>query len=469
MQKISNLLKKRPKFSILALILFCLIFAGAGIYLIYQSRGASTLFFNDDFTSAPLNSNIWQVLTPFNTHHVTGEAQYYKDSNLSFVNSGLRITTKKETYNGYNYTSGMITSLSTPKVSYGYYETRAKLPKGRGVWPAFWLTNDAGLEIDVFELLGHEPNKVYMTLHRNGSQVFQATYTGPDFSADYHTFAVDWQPSYIKWYVDGIKRAEFLPSMKGWSTIPADPLWVLANTAVGTSSTWPGAPDSSTVFPQIYDIDYIKGYTSKPVVSVDPPADTVPPLVNFTAPTNGALLLNPTTVSANATDNVAVSKVEFYLDNVLKNTDTASPYGYSLDITGLASGQHIMVVKATDTSGLTDQAQITVNVGPIVPPPPPDTGTDPVAPAPTVEITSPVDGSTISVGKACISVTAVDTIRISTISYYIDGRLISTQTVAPYRYCFNSKKYKAGAHVIKSVLTDIQGRTATDQVTIYKR
>src|SRR5438445_576325 len=76
------------------------------------------------------------------------------------------------------------------------------------------------------------------------------SYKGPDFSADFHIFAVDWQPNEIVWYVDGTERFR---SNKG---IPAMPMYVIANLAVG--GDWPGNPDATTRFPGYMDIDYIR-------------------------------------------------------------------------------------------------------------------------------------------------------------------------------------------------------------------
>jgi beta-glucanase (GH16 family) len=157
---------------------------------------------------------------------------------------------------------------------YGYFEMRAKLPKGKGVWPAFWLTNDKTAEIDIMELIGQDPKSVYMTHHVWEGEHWSETvkYTGADFSAGYHTFAVDWQPTYLRYYVDGVLRAQFTQN------IPSDPLWIVANTCVGDATSWPGAPDATTTFPQYFDIDYIRVFATKADAAevVVPPVTTTP-------------------------------------------------------------------------------------------------------------------------------------------------------------------------------------------------
>lgn len=258
----------RSIFVALIALVMCIPFVGT------QTAGAApALVYSDEFNAGPLNSGVWQAATPWRTRYTTGELQYYDPANLTFVNGGLRIKSERRSINGYSYASGIVTSLNRQQFSYGYFEMRAKLPKGKGIWPAFWLTNDRSLEIDILEMLGDRPERIYMTYHRSGNQIAQYAYSGPDYSTGYHTFAVDWQPTYIKWYIDGVLRGTYTGS------IPSDPMWICLNTAVG--GAWPGSPDSTTVFPQYYDIDYVRVYTSKPDAStgttpVSNPTPTVP-------------------------------------------------------------------------------------------------------------------------------------------------------------------------------------------------
>jgi hypothetical protein len=331
---------------------------------------------------------------------------------------------------------------------------RAKLPKGQGIWPAFWLTNDdpdqAKLhEIDAFEMLGNEPNKIYMTYHLSGRQVYQSTYIGPDFSAGYHTFAVDWQPGYIRWYIDGVKRGEYT------GTQLSNQLWITANTDVGTVGSWPGAPDATTVFPQNYDIDYIRAYTTKPDPTSTPTADTIAPTVSIVAPTNGATVSGAVNVTANASDNVGVSKVEFYLDGNLKGTKSSSPYTIGLDSSTLTPGNHTILTKAYDTSNLTAQSQVTISASTAVAPP-------------TIQISSPAEGSTLSNGKNPITVKAVDSYQVTKVSYYLDGKLLTNITTTPFTYYWQTRKVSSGSHLLKAILTDILGRNATSEITVQK-
>jgi beta-glucanase (GH16 family) len=159
----------------------------------------------------------------------------------------------KERLSGYRYVSGLISSQPSFRQQYGYFEMRAKLPRGKGIWPAFWLL-PADLawppEIDVMESVG-DPSKVYVTLHSTTakSQGTEVQVT-PD---DFHTYAVEWDAETVAWYVDGreVKRQPTPPDMH-------KPMYLLANIASG--GDWAGAPDASTPLPARMAIDWIRAY-----------------------------------------------------------------------------------------------------------------------------------------------------------------------------------------------------------------
>jgi len=230
--------------------------------------GASTLVYSDEF-NGPLDTATWANRTPWNTRSPgLAELAYYDANNCTFANGTMTLKSENRAISTYSYASGIVSSLNRTRFSYGYFEIRAQLPKGPGIWPAFWLTNDSTLEIDVLEMLGDRPSRLYQTLHKNGSQVYQKVWDGPDYSAGYHTYAVDWQPTYIKWYVDGQLTTTYT------GAIPSDPMMICLNTAVG--GAWPGAPTAATTFPVNYDIDYVRVYDSKPVAAAPPVVNTAP-------------------------------------------------------------------------------------------------------------------------------------------------------------------------------------------------
>jgi beta-glucanase (GH16 family) len=142
---------------------------------------------------------------------------------------------------------------------YGYVEVKARIPKGQGIWPAIWLLPDdwtSKPEIDIMEVLGHEPGKVHMTYHFKKSDKDDAnegdTWETSDLSQDWHTFGVLWQPEAITWYIDGVQRWRYSDQKR----ISDKTMYLLINLAVG--GEWPGSPDKATVFPADYLIDYVR-------------------------------------------------------------------------------------------------------------------------------------------------------------------------------------------------------------------
>ncbi len=159
-----------------------------------------------------------------------------------------------------NYMSGSIVSYPYSQ-QYGIFIIKAKIPKGKGLWPSFWLLPyDLSWppELDVFEILGSDTFTVVNTVHSPGaggsdnSQGHATRSTWQDLSADFHEYAVDWGPDKIKWFLDGnLIASQATPSaMK-------KPCYIIANLAVGQPWNWGGGPDSKTVFPATMQIKSI--------------------------------------------------------------------------------------------------------------------------------------------------------------------------------------------------------------------
>ncbi|GFZ29517.1 hypothetical protein CSC2_00430 [Clostridium zeae] len=196
-----------------------------------------------------------------------------RTQNAYMQDGSLILQANKENYNGSQYTSARIITKNKFSVKYGRVEMRAKLPYGQGMWPAFWMLGsnidnvDVGWpkcgEIDIMENLGKEPNIVHGTIHGpgySGSAGLGAAYTSSTALSDgYHTYAVEYEPSSIKWYVDGVLYETRTPyDVNGNTWVFNQPFFILLNLAVGGG--WPGNPDSTTVFPQKYAIDYVRVY-----------------------------------------------------------------------------------------------------------------------------------------------------------------------------------------------------------------
>ena len=154
------------------------------------------------------------------------------------------------------YSSGRVSTRGGFSQRYGYFEMRARFSAGRGLWPAFWLLPADGSwppEIDVMEVLGHEPDKVYTTVHSKAMPKQGADTRAEPTPDGYHRYDVMWGPATIDFYLDGAK----VQSMK----TPPDahkPMYITANLAVG--GHWSGDPDASTRFPATMDIDYIRAW-----------------------------------------------------------------------------------------------------------------------------------------------------------------------------------------------------------------
>jgi hypothetical protein len=175
---------------------------------------------------------------------------------------------------GLPFVSGMINTYGTFSQAYGYFEIRAQVPSGQGLWPAFWLLPQNGNwppEIDVMEVLGHDPSTYYPGAHwtgLDGSRRFQTPMvsTELDLSQGFHTYGTLWKPDTISFYLDG----EVVHSMATPSGLN-EPMYLLAGLMVG--GTWGGDPDASTVFPAEFKIDSIRAW-SLPTV----PVPEVPPI-----------------------------------------------------------------------------------------------------------------------------------------------------------------------------------------------
>jgi len=245
-----------------------------------------TLVWNDEFSSsngsAP-DSAKWTLETGGNGWG-NNELEYYTSrlQNAQIQNGSLVITALKETYTGTdgvtrNYTSARMKTAGKFEQQYGRFEARIKISYGQGMWPAFWmLGNDIGTvgwptcgEIDIMENIGKEPAMVHGTIHGPGYS--GGTGIGSPFSLaagrfadDYHLYAVEWEPTVIRFYVDKILYATRTPAdlPQGTKWVYDHPFFVILNLAVG--GDWPGAPDNTTVFPQTMLVDYVRVYKKTP-------------------------------------------------------------------------------------------------------------------------------------------------------------------------------------------------------------
>jgi beta-glucanase (GH16 family) len=173
-----------------------------------------------------------------------------------------------------DYTSARLKTLGKFSQAYGRFEARIKIPRGQGIWPAFWMLGTdidkpgwpACGEIDIMENIGKEPGLVHGTIHGpgySGSDGIGSPYDLPDkklFADDFHVYAVEWEPKAIRFYVDkdlyATRTPADLPAGAKW--VYDHPFFLLLNVAVGGG--WPGSPDATSEFPQTMLVDYVRVY-----------------------------------------------------------------------------------------------------------------------------------------------------------------------------------------------------------------
>ena len=239
--------------------------------------------FGEEFDAKSLNRKRWTTCYWWNDNGCTNlgnkEMQWYMPANIQVTGGHLRMTARPEPVKGINdqtfpFTSGMVTTgvdyAEIPReprfaFRYGQIDIRAKLPAGKGLWPALWLlpaNRESRPEIDIMEMLGDSPNLLRMHVHYNDSHGQRKSigedFTAADLTEDWHVFGLRWESKAIVWYLDGMEVWRFTD----FKNIPREPMYLLMNLAVG--GTWPGKPDRTTKFPAEFQIDYVRVWQRVP-------------------------------------------------------------------------------------------------------------------------------------------------------------------------------------------------------------
>lgn len=230
-----------------------------------------TLVWEENFTGSQLDESVWNFETGDGCPNLCGwgnnELQVYTNKNHTLKNGNLIIRAQKE---GNKYTATRITTANKKQFQYGRIETRAKLPVGRGLWPAFWMLGgnitNVGWpkcgEIDILEYVGKEPNMVFTSLHTqdsHGNTINSKKTKITDIEQGFHIYSIDWTKDKIDFFVDYKLVYTFQPDEKNENTWPYNqPFYFIINLAIGGNFGGPEVDES--IFPQDFIVDYIKVY-----------------------------------------------------------------------------------------------------------------------------------------------------------------------------------------------------------------
>lgn len=340
-----------------------------------------SLVWSDEFDGTELNTDDWNYDLGDGCPDLCGwgnnELEYYRSENVTVADGCLTLTARQEFFGGRAFTSGKIHTRDKRHFLYGRMEISAQIPSGQGMWPAFWmLPNDdvygswaASGEIDIMESV-NEADAIHGTLHFGDQWPNNANTGGENHPGDinfgdgFHVYAVEWEPTVIRWYVDDVLYS--IKTNDQWHTnaAPGNPLapfdqpfFLILNAAVG--GNWPGCTNPGCItadLPQEFKVDYVRVYQDTPNTA---------PTVEITAPTEGG---NPpvgtVTIEAEASDgDGTVDRVEFYATGGLIGTDDSAPY--SVIWGDVTDGCYEIVAKAYDDAGSVglDSVHFTVGLG----------------------------------------------------------------------------------------------------------
>ena len=233
-----------------------------------------TLVWNDEFDKTEIDLTKWE-------HEVNGdgggnnELQYYTDATKnSYVENGkLIIKAFIEEYEGKYFTSARLRTKYKGDWLYGRIEVSAKVPTGKGTWPAIWMLStdwsyggwpESG-ELDIMEHVGYDPNVIHGSVHtlaynhKIGTQK-TATRTIPTATTQFYKYAIEWFEDHIDFFIDDSKYFTFTNENKGWQYWPFDKRFhLILNLAVG--GDWGGAQGiDPTAFPAAMEVDYVRVY-----------------------------------------------------------------------------------------------------------------------------------------------------------------------------------------------------------------
>lgn len=236
------------------------------------------LVWNDEFNGTEIDLNKWGYEVNGNGGG-NNEMQYYTArSENSYTKDGkLFIVAKIEKFTGSDgtrdFTSARLRTLNKGDWKYGRIEVSAKIPSGKGTWPAIWMLSSdweyggwpASGEIDIMEHVGYDPNVIHGSIHTNayyhkiGTQK-SGTLKIPTAITEFHQYAIEWFEDHIDFFIDNGKYFSFTNENKGWEVWPFDKRFhLILNLAVG--GDWGGVQGIDTdAFPAAMEVDYVRVY-----------------------------------------------------------------------------------------------------------------------------------------------------------------------------------------------------------------
>jgi beta-glucanase (GH16 family) len=237
----------------------------------FGQKAKRELVWEENFDGKKLDEKTWNFELgngcPDNCGWGNNEKQVYTNKNHELKDGKLIITIKQD---GNKYTSTRITTAGKKEFQYGRMEARAKLPTGKGIWPAFWMLGSniskvgwpKSGEIDILEYVGRDPHQVYTTLHTQDSHGNSKNSKKTEINTienGFHVYAVEWTKDKMDFFVDDLLVYTFQPEVKNEDVWPFDqPFFFIINTAVG--GNFGGHDIDNAIFPQQFVIDYIRVY-----------------------------------------------------------------------------------------------------------------------------------------------------------------------------------------------------------------
>jgi beta-glucanase (GH16 family) len=245
------------------------------------------LVFSDEFDGGKLDAAKWNTTMEFAgihgpRYHNESYLSYTLDDDVLLEEGRLRLRTDRRVVSGqepmglFHYSQGLVSTHDKFSFTHGYIEIRARYPGGKGLWPCFWLMPEHQSwppEFDIAEYYGGQRKMhhglAYGSMHE---PLWDSTGdTTTNFENTWHTYALEWTAGRAVWRVDGVVRKTVVAGY-----VPSTPMYVILSNSVSSRIGPSGAPDESTVFPNFFEIDYVRIYQPPAKVIAAEPAKPKP-------------------------------------------------------------------------------------------------------------------------------------------------------------------------------------------------